>query len=138
MSMHIVGPWMTTLKTGKKNSKITKTKYLELVTQHKAYNKEMKANNMPVMSFDEYVDYVYGKSQKFKRDKNESYSQPKTSHRETKAYTSLNTTGGSTAKKEVQKYTGDLILGIATMHKSNAVPILNKEHALDTAQMRRN
>ena len=42
-------------------------------------------------------------------------------------------------KKESMKYTGDLMVGIATMHKSNAVPIFesDKEHAKDIARMRR-
>jgi hypothetical protein len=30
-----------------------------------------------------------------------------------------------------------LVTGIATMHKSNAVPIINKEQAIDIANMRR-
>lgn len=34
-------------------------------------------------------------------------------------------------------YTGNLIVGISTMHKSNAVPILSKEEAIDMAKMRR-
>lgn len=36
-----------------------------------------------------------------------------------------------------QYYTGDMVIGIATMHKSNAVPITNVEHAKDIARMRR-
>ena len=43
-----------------------------------------------------------------------------------------------TAKK-INTYTGDEILGIATMHKSNAVPIRkdNKQSAKDISNMRR-
>lgn len=41
------------------------------------------------------------------------------------------------ARNEPQKYTGTLIKGIATMHKSNAVPIINSEEATDIARMRR-
>lgn len=42
-------------------------------------------------------------------------------------------------KKPENRYTGDEIMGIATMHKSNAVPIRkdNKQSAVDAAQMRR-
>lgn len=36
-----------------------------------------------------------------------------------------------------QRYTGTLIKGIATMHKSNAIPILDEEQAVDVAHMRR-
>mgnify|MGYP001275068762 FL=1 len=42
---------------------------------------------------------------------------------------------GSTAKKEQHVYTGDLIVGIATMHKSNAVPVMNKQQAKDISRM---
>ena len=45
-----------------------------------------------------------------------------------------------TAKKESLQYTGERkLIGIATMHKSNAVPIFesDKEHAKDIAKMRR-
>jgi hypothetical protein len=42
-----------------------------------------------------------------------------------------------TFKKEVQKYTGDKVLGIATMHKSNAVPIFSNDEAVEVAKMRR-
>jgi hypothetical protein len=44
---------------------------------------------------------------------------------------------GSCRKKETLKYTGTLIKGIATMHKSNAVPVIDDQHAIDIARMRR-
>ena len=40
-------------------------------------------------------------------------------------------------KKEEKVYTGNEIIGIAQMHKSNAVPIRNKKSAEDVAKMRR-
>ena len=40
-------------------------------------------------------------------------------------------------KKDSPVYTGTLIKGIATMHKSNAVPILNQEDAEAISKMRR-
>lgn len=46
-------------------------------------------------------------------------------------------TGGDTSLKPVPKYTGDKIIGIATMHKSNAVPVVDKEQAVSLAKMRR-
>lgn len=43
------------------------------------------------------------------------------------------------SKKHRMTYTGDELMGIATMHKSNMVPIRkdNKQAAIDAAQMRR-
>lgn len=46
--------------------------------------------------------------------------------------------GSVGAKVESQKYTGTLVKGISTMHKSNAVPIIDQEQATEIAQMRRN
>ena len=63
-----------------------------------------------------------------------------TYRRETPHYPSLEpdmTTGGVGNKKESPKYTGTLVKGISTMHKSNAVPIINKQEAKDHANMRR-
>ena len=51
-----------------------------------------------------------------------------------------NSVAGSAARKEPMKYTGERrLLGIATMHKSNMVPIFedNKEEAVEIARMRR-
>lgn len=56
--------------------------------------------------------------------------------RETVQYPSKVTPGGSTAPVH-KVYTGDKILGIATMHKSNAVPVFSDEQAVDISRMRR-
>lgn len=52
-------------------------------------------------------------------------------------YPSLVTPGGSTALKPNPEYTGDAMLGVAVMHKSNAVPVFSTEEATDVAKMRR-
>ena len=46
------------------------------------------------------------------------------------------TEGGSTAPVH-KVYTGTKILGIGTMHKSNAVPIFSDEEAVEISRMRR-
>ena len=64
---------------------------------------------------------------------------PSTYRRDTDCIPSLN--GGkdmSPAIKAPPKvYTGTLIKGIATMHKSNAVPVINDEQAKEISAMRR-
>jgi hypothetical protein len=57
--------------------------------------------------------------------------------RETPHYPSLNTHSGSTAPAPKKVYTGDKIIGIAAMHKSNLVPVFNDEAAKDVSSMRR-
>jgi hypothetical protein len=46
------------------------------------------------------------------------------------------TDGGSTSSVH-KVYTGNKILGIGTMHKSNAIPIFSDEQAVEIATMRR-
>ena len=46
------------------------------------------------------------------------------------------TPGGSTAPVH-KVYTGTKVLGIATMHKSNAVPVFAEEEAIEISRMRR-
>ena len=58
--------------------------------------------------------------------------------RETIKYPSLNTSAGNEGTlKPKQVYTGTNIIGIAQMHKSNAVPVFAAEDAVDIAHMRR-
>lgn len=57
--------------------------------------------------------------------------------RETKQYKSLNTGEVDATKAEPKVYTGTNMLGIATMHKSNAVPVFNTEAAVEISNMRR-
>lgn len=42
------------------------------------------------------------------------------------------------AKPERKEYSGDYIVGIATMHKSNAVPVGRDDNPTDYSTMRRN
>jgi len=44
---------------------------------------------------------------------------------------------GNGVKGKNNKYTGTYIIGIGTMHKSNSVPITNRQSARDIANMRR-
>lgn len=57
--------------------------------------------------------------------------------RETKEYPSVMSTQHNTTKVEPLRYTGTLVKGISTMHKSNAVPILDEKEAKEHANMRR-
>lgn len=57
--------------------------------------------------------------------------------RETREYPSRPDTTGVAAKVAAPQYTGTLVKGIGTMHKSNAVPIIDEEQMKDIARMRR-
>jgi hypothetical protein len=69
--------------------------------------------------------------------KAQSLLAPKPYVRETPKYPSLNTGNIPATKKKSESYTGDKVLGIATLHKSNAVPVFNSQEAVDISKMRR-
>lgn len=50
---------------------------------------------------------------------------------------SLKTEMSPALAKDKKVYTGDKMLGIGTLHKSNAVPVFSQEEAQDMAKMRR-
>lgn len=58
--------------------------------------------------------------------------------RPTKVYQSRGApTGAATKPLQPIKYTGEAVLGTATMHKSNGVPVFSKESIVEINTMRR-
>ena len=128
MSMHLEGPWLST--TGKKKGK---QKFRNAEQARKA--RELEASWQALLKKHDVKPTV--KKQPVK-SLSESYSLAIPAGRNTTAHIKSVDTGlGVAVKRESQKYTGTLIKGIATMHKSNAVPILNQEDAEAIAKMRR-
>jgi hypothetical protein len=78
-------------------------------------------------------------SKKFEPMQTDAYRLTAPAGRETQKINSLDTghTGAVTVK-QIPQYTGTKIIGIGTMHKSNAVPIFSDEQAKDISTMRRN
>jgi len=66
-----------------------------------------------------------------------SYSLKIPEGRNTTAHIKSVDTGGNAVLKPSKVYTGTKVKGIATMHKSNAVPVFSDEEAVDIAKMRR-
>ena len=132
MTMHLLGPAYTTTRTSKRKSvpvSVTSKYAKEFVD----YNKHMKKLGLKLKTFDEYVAYRQGKHKPVLRGtKMPEYNV--SNHRE--KYPSLADTGVTFAKKP-NVYTGDRLLGIATMHKSNSVPVFSQEDAIEIAKMRR-
>ena len=128
MTMHLEGPWLST--TGKKKGK---QKFRNAEQARKARDLAASWENL----MKKYDTKPVPKSTKPKT-LSESYKLAIPEGRNTTAHIkSLNSSAGVATKKESPKYTGTLIKGIATMHKSNAVPVLNQEDAEAIAKMRR-
>ena len=60
------------------------------------------------------------------------------SHQGTRTANTSDTIVAITPVKRTNTYTGDFIVGVATMHKSNLVPVNRNQDAGDYATMRRN
>jgi hypothetical protein len=94
-----------------------------------AYNKSKRRKSKKVTG-EVYEKYTPPKFESFRPTSSTYY-------RETPKYPSVTSNAAAVCSRpERKKYTGTLVTGIATMHKSNAVPIINQQEAIDIARMR--
>lgn len=142
MTMHLVGPYLTTTNYRKRNGKVTKAKMAKWEAEYRERCKFNKRLGLPKETFEEYLDIIHGRAKKKTKfvpikPKVDPVMEKIKQHKEMYPSSMGMGTANSTAKKEPQKYTGTLIKGIATMHKSNAVPVIDQKQAQEIAQMRR-
>ena len=146
MTMQLVGPYMTTTNYKKRKAKkLTPNKLEALQVEWKQYNKRMRQTNCHSAQFDtfeQYLSYTRGEhSPRNPKKEFRTYQPSEPYRRQTPDVPSANTDHfAPCTKKETMQYTGERkLLGIATMHKSNMVPIFedNKEQAKEIASMRR-
>lgn len=147
MTMHLMGPYMTTTQYSRKRKKRKTLSVGQTETQRiqwKQFNKDCRRKHIHSAQFLEFKDYVAYINGTYKAPERTSFARrayipPKV--RETTQYPSAsNSVCGNATRREPMKYTGERrLLGIATMHKSNMVPIFedNKEEAIEIARMRR-
>ena len=136
MTMHMLGPAFTTLSNRKRKSKISDSQYHKFAIELNAYNKQMRKFGLKTKTLDEYIAYRQGKYKPALKGVVKDPMKATTLVRQAPRYESGDGIGVTFARKE-NVYTGTLIKGIATMHKSNAVPIINEEQAHEVARMRR-
>lgn len=129
--MHLEGPWLSTTGKRKGKKKFASAEHArkarELDDSWKALQKKWaveaedkkrnRALSAPSLS--------------------SSYSLKIPEGRNTTAHIPSRDTGGNATLKAPKVYTGDKVKGIATMHKSNAVPVFSDEEAVDISRMRR-
>tara|TARA_B100001564_G_C20599077_1_gene651753 strand:+ start:843 stop:1220 length:378 start_codon:yes stop_codon:yes gene_type:complete len=125
--MHLVGPYMTTTSYKKRKAKKKTQRQIEADARHEKWLRKMNAHPEQIAR---------------NKEKNANVSilsVPNYSSDRSTIPTSDVIPGGSTAQKERQVYSGERrLLGIATMHKSNMVPVFDSKDAKDIAKMRRN
>ena len=123
MTMHLVGPWLST--NGKKKGKRKwasaeqkreaerlEAEWQKLVRRHEvsAQAKATKTNVRPSPELPRSTAHIPSRDSGVK---------------------------GAVTIKQTPTYTGDKIIGIGTMHKSNAVPIFSDDEAKAISSMRR-
>ena len=132
MSMHLEGPWLST--TGKRKGK---KKFAS--AEHARKARELDESWKELQKKWE----VEAEDKKRKRAMsapalNTAYRLSIPEGRNTTAHIPSRDTGGGNATLKAPKvYTGTKVKGIATMHKSNAVPVFSDEEAVDISKMRR-
>lgn len=122
MSFHLVGPYLTTTKYNSRK-KVSNSKKLQAArAEHEEFLKKIGVGKtqLPVDA---------------KGRRKGIYDLPdlSTGPRMTSDRVAGNGTG-----RDKKVYTGTYVIGAATMHKSNCIPITNKEQAIEVSQMRRN
>lgn len=125
MTMHLVGPHMTTTKYNRKKKPSKNKRLAKAQAEHEKFLESMGVGKRQL---DEKLYDEHGKRKHFGTRPDYNTGERQTS----------DTIAGNGAAKERKVYTGDLIVGVATMHKSNAVPIMRgTNEAKDIANMRR-
>ena len=119
MSMHLVGPGLTTTNYKKRKQKGLTKRDRQAQIEHDKWLKKMGVHSSQV------------------KENPKPLAKRETYERKPDLPELSNSIDGYAPKKESQQYTGTYITGIATMHKSNMIPISSKKDAVEVARMRR-
>jgi len=123
--MHLEGPWLTMTGRQRKKKKWSSAEQKRRAEELDAEWQKIKDKYAPKTKL------AQGRS---------SYVPPKPMRRDSDQprLPSLDTGHkGAVNIKQPMQYTGNKIVGIGTMHKSNAVPIFTEQEARDISNMRR-
>jgi hypothetical protein len=153
MTMHLA-QGLTTLNTKarKKKTKFTKAQIEKWTVEMRQYNKRMRQCNSHKMqmNLEEYIDYIHGRHKPRVTEPVSKtpwhYSPPYVRETEHIPSRTSENSFAPCVKKESLQYTGKRkLVGIATLHKSNMVPVFaddddktGSKQATEIAQMRRN
>ena len=129
--MHLEGPWLST--TGKKKGK-KKFASAEHARKARELDESWKA-----------LQKKWAVEAEDKKRRRALSAEPLTGHyplnipadRSTAHLKSRGDFTGNATLAPAKVYTGTMVKGIATMHKSNAVPVFSNEEAIDISKMRR-
>lgn len=160
--MGMVGPHLNTTSTKKRQAKVTKAEQGELEQRWRDRNQTLKEMHLPKETFEQFKDFIYGRGKKAKGSRQTGKTSQKTLPAISKNMESDQTSNtnnytptriirdfgerckslsdgstGACSSKPPTTYTGEKMIGISQMAKSNAIPVFNSEAITDIARMRR-
>ena len=130
MSMHLEGPWLSL--NGRKKSKV---KFRNAEEARRARELEESWQKLLRAQGAEAEDRK--RSRALKAEPLTYKLSAPAGRGNTSHIPSLNSGAGVATLAPAKVYTGTKVKGIATMHKSNAVPVFSDEEAIDISRMRR-
>ena len=131
MSMHLEGPWLSTTGKRKGKKKFASAEHARKARELDESWKELQKRWAVEIEDKKRTRALSAPSL------STSYSLAIPEGRNTTAHIKSVDTGGNATLKPAKVYTGTKVKGIATMHKSNAVPVFSDEEAVDISRMRR-
>ena len=131
MSMHLEGPWLSTIGKKKGKQKFASAEHKRKAEQADADWKDLQKR------WGIEADEKKRKRALTAPSLSSHYSLSIPEGRDTTAHIKSVDTGGNATLKAPNVYTGTKVKGIATLHKSNAVPVFSDEEAIDISRMRR-
>jgi hypothetical protein len=129
MTMHLEGPWLSTV--GKKRGKV-KFRNAEEAKKARELDESWK-----LLQKKWAVETEDKKRKRALSAEPLSYNLSAGNTRSTKHIPSRGDGTGNATLAPAKVYTGTKVKGIATMHKSNAVPVFSDEEAIEISKMRR-
>ena len=126
MTMHLVGPYMTTTRYNRKTKPSKNKRNIQAQAEHDKWLTKMGV----------HPDQL---AEKKKANGGKSpYSMPDYSSPSGNKIPTSDRICGNGTKKESMQYSGEReLLGVAMMHKSNLVPVFSTKDAKEIARMRR-
>jgi hypothetical protein len=129
--MHLEGPWLSTTGKRKGKKKFASAEHARKAKELDESWKELQKRWAVEIEDKKRTRALSAPSL------SSSYSLKIPEGRNTTAHIKSVDTGGNAVLKPSPVYTGTMVKGIATMHKSNAVPVFSNEEAVDISRMRR-
>jgi len=129
--MHLEGPWLSTTGKRKGKQKFASAEHARKARElDESWRELLKRQGLE-------LEEKKRKRAMSAENLNSVYSLKIPEGRNTTAHIKSVDTGGNATLAPAKVYTGTKVKGIATMHKSNAIPIFSDEQAIDVARMRR-